>query len=104
MDLSRLQLGQDMEGETLYIAVKLEIVLLMGEVYQFQALYNSGAEINLIRYNLVKEHKLIPSLRHRKPIVGFLDKYWIKLYSAYKLTVLVADIHNRTKVVSPQPF
>ena len=32
MDLSQLQLGQDMEGETLYIAVKLEIVLPTGEV------------------------------------------------------------------------
>ena len=48
MDLSRLQLGQDTEGETLYIAIKLEIVLPIGEVHQFQALYNSGAEINLI--------------------------------------------------------
>ena len=48
MDLSRLQLGQDTEGETLCIAIKLEIVLPIGEVRQFQALYNSGAEINLI--------------------------------------------------------
>jgi hypothetical protein len=32
MDLSRLQLGQDIEGETFYIAVKLEIVLPIGEV------------------------------------------------------------------------
>jgi len=63
MDLSRLQLGQDMEGETLRIAIKLEIVLPIGEVHQFQVLYNSGAEINLIRYDLVKEHKLILSLR-----------------------------------------
>jgi len=37
-----------MEGETLYIAIKLEIVLPIGKVRQFQALYNSGAEINLI--------------------------------------------------------
>ena len=36
--------------------------------------------------------------------MGFLDKYQIKLYSTYKLIVLVADIYNRTKVVSPQPF
>jgi len=33
MDLFRLQLGQDIEGETLYIAVKLEIVLPIGEVH-----------------------------------------------------------------------
>ena len=37
-----------MEGKTLYITIKLEIVLLMGEVRQFQILYNSGAEINFI--------------------------------------------------------
>ena len=48
MDLSWLQLGQDMEGETLHITIKLEIALPIGEVRQFQALYNSGAEINLI--------------------------------------------------------
>jgi len=90
-----------MEGETLYIAIKLEMVLPIGEVYQFQALYNSGAEINLIWYDLVKEHELILLLRWRKPIVGFLDEHWIKLHSAHKLTVLVADIYNHTKVVSP---
>jgi len=33
MDLSWLQLGQDMEGETLRIAIKLEMVLPIGEVY-----------------------------------------------------------------------
>ena len=47
-DLSQLQLGQDTEGKTLYIIIKLEIVLPIGEVRQFQILYNSGAEINLI--------------------------------------------------------
>jgi hypothetical protein len=103
-DLSRLQLGQDTEGKTLYIAVKLEITLPTGEVRQFQALYDSGAEINLIRYDLVKEHKLIPSLRWRKPIIGFLDKHRIKLHSVHELIVSVADMHNRTKVVGPQPF
>ena len=52
-----------MEGKTLYIAIKLEIVLPISKVRQFQVLYNSGAEINLIQYNLVKEHKLIPLLK-----------------------------------------
>ena len=80
------------------------MVLSMGKVYQFQALYNSGAEINLIQYNLVKEHKLILLLKQQKPIIGFLDKHQIKLYSTYKLIVLVANIYNRTKVVGLQPF
>ena len=48
MDFFQLQLGQNIEGETLYIAVNLETVLLIGEVYQFQVLYNSGAKSNLI--------------------------------------------------------
>ena len=48
MDLSQLQLGQDIEGKTLYITIKLEIALPISEVHQFQVLYNSGAEINLI--------------------------------------------------------
>jgi len=52
-----------MEGETLRIAIKLEMVLPIGEVHQFQALYNSGTKINLIQYNLVKEYKLILLLR-----------------------------------------
>ena len=51
------------------------MVLSMGEVYQFQALYNSGAEINLIWYNLAKEYKLILLLKWQKPIVDSLDKY-----------------------------
>ena len=80
------------------------MVLPISKVRQFQVLYNSGAEINFIQYNLVKEHKLILLLKWRKPIIGFLDKYWINLYSAYKLTVLVTDMHNRTKKVSLQPF
>ena len=48
MDFSQLQLGQDIEEKTLCITIKLEIALPMGEVRQFQALYNSDAEINLI--------------------------------------------------------
>ena len=64
-----------MEGKTLYITIKLEMALFIGEVRQLQVLYNSGAEINLIWYDLVKEYKLVPLLRWRKPIVGFLDKY-----------------------------
>ena len=63
MDLSQLQLGQDIEGNTLCIAIKLEMTLPMGEVRQFQVLYNSGAEINLIQYNLVKEYKLVLLLK-----------------------------------------
>ena len=80
------------------------MVLPTGEVRQFQALYNSGAEINLIRYDLAKEHELTPSLRWRKPIASFLDEHRIKLHSAHELTVSVADMHNHTKVVGPQPF
>ena len=80
------------------------MVLPTGEVRQFQVLYNSGAKINLIRYNLAKEHKLILLLRWRKPIIGFLDKHRIKLYSAYELIVLIADIYNYTKVVGGQLF
>ena len=48
MDLSQLQLGQDMEGKTLYITIKLEIALPIGKVRQFQVLYNSGTKINFI--------------------------------------------------------
>ena len=35
MDFSQLQLGQDIEGKTLHIAIKLEMTLLTGEVRQF---------------------------------------------------------------------
>ena len=80
------------------------MALPTGEVRQFQALYDSGAEINLIRHDLAKEHELTPSLRWRKPIAGFLDEHRIKLHSAHELTVSVTDIHNCTKVVGPQPF
>ena len=52
-----------MEGKTLHIAIKLKMALPMGEVRQFQVLYNSGAEINLIQYNLVKEYKLVLLLK-----------------------------------------
>ena len=48
MNVSRLQLGQDTEGKTLRITIKLEITLPIGKTRQFQVLYNSGAEINLI--------------------------------------------------------
>ena len=39
------------------------MALPIGEVRQFQVLYNSGAEINLIQYDLVKEYKLILLLK-----------------------------------------
>ena len=48
MDFFQLQLGQDIEGKTLCITIKLEIALFIGEVRQFQVLYNSSTEINLI--------------------------------------------------------
>ena len=35
MDLSQLQLGQDMEKKTFCITIKLEMALPMGEVRQF---------------------------------------------------------------------
>ena len=35
MDLFQLQLGQDTEEKTLYITIKLEIALPIGEVRQF---------------------------------------------------------------------
>ena len=35
MDFSQLQLGQDIKGKTLYITVKLEMVLPISEVHQF---------------------------------------------------------------------
>jgi hypothetical protein len=35
MDFFQLQLGQETEGKTLCIAVKLEMVLPIGEVCQF---------------------------------------------------------------------
>ena len=35
MDFSQLQLGQEMEKKTFHIAIKLEITLFTGEVYQF---------------------------------------------------------------------
>jgi hypothetical protein len=69
-------------------------------VCQFQLLYNSGTKINLIQYNLAKEYKLVLLLKWQKPIAGFLNEYWINLYSAYKLTVSVTNIYNRTKEVS----
>ena len=42
------------------------MALPMGEVRQFQVLYNSGAEINFIQYNLAKEYKLVLLLKWRK--------------------------------------
>ena len=80
------------------------MALPTGEVRQFQALYDSGAEINLIRYDLVKEYELVLLLKWRKPIAGFLDEHRINLHSAHELTVSVTDTHNRTKEVGPQPF
>ena len=59
MDFFWLQLGQNIKGKTLYITIKLKIILPTSEVRQLQVLYNSGAEINFIQYNLVKEYKLI---------------------------------------------
>ena len=35
MDFSQLQLGQNIEGKTLYITIKLEMVLPISEVRQF---------------------------------------------------------------------
>jgi len=103
-DFSQLQLGQDIKGKTLYITVKLEMILLMGEKRQFQALYNSGAEINFIKYDLAKKHELTLLQKWWKPITGFLDEHWIKLHSTYKFTMSVADMHNCTKVIGLQLF
>ena len=77
-----------MEEKTLYITIKLEMALPTGEVRQFQVLYNSSTKINFIQYNLVKEYKLIPLLKWWKPIIGFLDEYWINLYSIDRKSVV----------------
>jgi len=67
-------------------------------------LYNSGTKINFIRHDLAKKHELTLLQKWWKSITGFLDEYWIKLHSAYKFTVLVANMHNCTKIVGPQFF
>ena len=80
------------------------MILFTGKKRQFQVLYNSGAKINFIKYNLAKKHKLTPLQKQWKFITGFLDEHWIKLYNIYKFTVLMANMHNCTKVIGPQPF
>ena len=35
MDLFQLQLGQDIEGKTFYITIKLEMALPIGKIRQF---------------------------------------------------------------------
>ena len=86
---------------------RLFISLLNQIQYSLQVKYASSKDCIIvvpksILYNTIqqKKYKLILLLRQQKPIIGFLNKYQIKLYSIYKLIVLVTNIYNYTKKVS----
>ena len=103
-DLSELQLGPTTNGKILRIAVDVKILLPDTEPRTLRALYDSGAELNLINANTVKRWN-IPSVDDKeKPRASFLDAHSIRLRSAHELTVEVADKHGTRQAVGPERF
>jgi hypothetical protein len=69
-----------------------------------RALYDSGAELNLINLNTAKALQLDSVLHHRKPTAGFLDEHSLKLHSAHELIISCTDRHGVKKDVGPENF
>jgi hypothetical protein len=99
-----LPLGKNTNGKNLRIVVIVEVHLPNSTAVLLQALYDSGAEINLITQKAVKIHNLQHTLAIYKPTAKFLDDNSLSLYKPYNLTLSCTDSEGAGKAVGPQRF
>jgi hypothetical protein len=93
-----------MNGKNLRIVVIVEVYLPNSTAVLLWALYNSGAEINLITRKAVKIHNLQYALAICKLIAKFLDDNSLSLYKLYNLTLSCTDSEGAGKAVGLQRF
>jgi hypothetical protein len=69
-----------------------------------RALYDSGAEINLVRQSIANElgHPAVETAE--KPLAKFLDDNQFNIGSAYDLTIGCSDRHGVHRNVGPQQY
>ncbi|KAF2827149.1 hypothetical protein CC86DRAFT_406369 [Ophiobolus disseminans] len=103
-NLSRLRLGPDTKGKQLRIAVTVRLSLPDGTATTLRALYDSGAEINLVRHDVVQRLTLDHALFHIKPVASFLDNNQLRIYKPYDLSLTSSDSQGVEKSVGPQRF
>jgi hypothetical protein len=99
-----LPLGKNSNGRQLRIAINVEVQLPDGTAVPLRALYDSGAEINLVSLQVVQLYKIEHSLFHSRPRAGFLDDQELRLQKPYDITVKCSDDEGTPKTVGPQRF
>jgi hypothetical protein len=99
-----LPLGKNTNGKNLCIVVIVEVYLPNGTVVLLQALYDLGAEINLITRKAVKIHNLQHALAMCKLTAKFLDDNSLLLYEPYNLTLSCIDSEGAGKAIGLQRF
>ena len=82
----------------------MEVQLPDGTAVPLRALYDSGAEINLVSLQVVQLHKMEHSLFHSRPRAGSLDDQELRLQKPYDITVKCSDNEGTPKTVGPQRF
>lgn len=103
-NLSRLQLGQQSEGKQLRIAVDVVVLCSNGCPLTLRALYDSGAEINLITLRAANAIGSPPSALRNKPVATFLNDNKLRIHDPYQLDLHCADSNNIRKTVQGQIF
>lgn len=103
-NLAALPLGTQTSGQQLRIAIDAEVLGPKGNPVTLRALYDSGAELNLIRRDVARQLELTEVSHKYKPEARFLDENKLQLHSAHYMTLNSADKHGIPKSVGPQTF
>jgi hypothetical protein len=99
-----LPLGKNSKGRHLRIEVIVLLDLPDGSTVTLRALYDSGAELNLINHDVVITHQLRKMASRDHLQAGFLDDKELKLLGAHELTLRCSDDEGIEKSISPQKF
>jgi hypothetical protein len=94
-----LLLGKNTNRKNLCIIVIVEVYLPNSTIVLLQALYDSGAEINLITQKAVKIYNLQYTLAMCKPTAKFLDDNSLSLYKLYDLTLSCTNSEGAGKAI-----
>lgn len=75
-----------------------------GDATPLRALYDSGAELNLINRSVIEGTSVRPGETVRKPTAMSLDDNILDLGDPYSLTLDCKDSNGKTKRVGPETF
>ena len=84
--------------------MQVELRLPDGSTSILNALYDNGAQINLINLSLVKAMNLPDEPKGDKPEASFLDENRLDIHSRHELVLRTCDSNGDSRTVDQQEF